>query len=76
MFPTEAQNITTSHDITCRKQLTDVMNVTKQSMILTLDFPENFKDSYILVQTGLGSFSLTLCITQVRKKNIMFSIPK
>lgn len=34
-------------------------------MILTSDFPENFKDSYILVKTGLGFSSLTLCITQV-----------
>lgn len=39
-------------------------------MILTSDFPENFKDSYILVKTGLGFSSLTLCITQVGGKKI------
>lgn len=68
VFPTEAQNITTSHDSTCRKQLTDVINVTKQPMILILDFPENFKDSYISVKTGLGFASLTSCMTQVEEE--------
>lgn len=34
-------------------------------MILILDFPENFKVSYILIKTGLGFSSLTLCITQI-----------
>ena len=37
-------------------------------MILTLDFPENFKSSYILEKAGLGLSGLTLCITQVGEK--------
>lgn len=69
VFPTEAQNIAASHDITRRKQLTDVITVTKQSMILILDFPENFKDSYILVKTGFGFSTLTLCVCVRGEKN-------